>query len=96
MIFNSKIEEGNLVKRRLEERQSVDDILDELYVRCLTRRPNEKETDAPSRVGLYLGQEIDQEGPFREKPSRIRVTDIRTSLPGRVRSYAGKSFGHGV
>ena len=41
---NSKIEEGNLVKRRLEEGQSVDDILDELYVRCLTRRPNEKET----------------------------------------------------
>ena len=41
---NSKIEEGNLVKRRLEEGKSVDDILDELYVRCLTRRPNEKET----------------------------------------------------
>ncbi|HXY37125.1 MAG TPA: DUF1549 domain-containing protein [Planctomycetaceae bacterium] len=40
---NSKIHQGNLVQRRLAEKKAPIDILDELYIRCLSRRPTEKE-----------------------------------------------------
>lgn len=38
-----KISEGNLVGRRLAEGKTADQIVDELYVRCLSRRPTDKE-----------------------------------------------------
>jgi hypothetical protein len=40
---NSKIHEGRLIERRLKEKKSPADILDEIYIRCLSRRPTEKE-----------------------------------------------------
>jgi hypothetical protein len=40
---NSKIHEGKLVRRRLDEKKAPEDILDELYIRCLCRRPTDKE-----------------------------------------------------
>jgi hypothetical protein len=43
---NSKIHEGKLVRRRLDEKKSPHEILDELYIRCLCRRPTEKEKAA--------------------------------------------------
>jgi hypothetical protein len=42
----AKIEGGNLIGRRLEEGRAPEEIVDELYLRCLTRRPTEKESAA--------------------------------------------------
>jgi hypothetical protein len=43
---NSKIHEGKLVRRRLDEKKPPEAILDELYIRCLCRRPTAKEKSA--------------------------------------------------
>jgi hypothetical protein len=43
---NSKIHEGKLVRRRLEAKKPPQEILDELYIRCLCRRPTAKEKAA--------------------------------------------------
>ncbi len=43
---NSKIHEGKLVRRRLEEKKAPEAILDELYIRCLCRLPTAKEKGA--------------------------------------------------
>ena len=40
---HQKIQTGNLVGKRLEEGKSPDEIVEELYIRCLTRRPTDKE-----------------------------------------------------
>jgi hypothetical protein len=40
---NNKIHEGRLIERRLKEKKSPAEILDEIYIRCLSRRPTEKE-----------------------------------------------------
>jgi Protein of unknown function (DUF1549)/Protein of unknown function (DUF1553) len=40
---NNKIHEGQLIERRLKEKKTPTEILDELYIRCLSRRPTEKE-----------------------------------------------------
>ena len=40
---HQKIQTGNLVGKRLEEGKSSDEIVEELYIRCLTRRPTDKE-----------------------------------------------------
>jgi hypothetical protein len=40
---NSKIHEGRLIERRLAEKKTPAEILDELYIRCLARRPTGKE-----------------------------------------------------
>ena len=39
----SKIQEGALIERRLAEGRSPSEVIDELYVRCLCRKPTEKE-----------------------------------------------------
>ncbi len=38
-----KIQEGGVVARRLKEKKSAKEIVDELYVRCLSRKPDEAE-----------------------------------------------------
>lgn len=43
---NQKILEGKLVERRLAEKKTPQQILEELYIRMLTRRPTEKEMAA--------------------------------------------------
>jgi hypothetical protein len=43
---NSKIQQGKLVERRLAEGRTPPQIVEELYVRCLGRRPTEAETAA--------------------------------------------------
>jgi hypothetical protein len=40
---NSKIIQGGLIKRRLAEKAPPADILEELYIRCLSRKPTAKE-----------------------------------------------------
>lgn len=40
---HSKIQQGNLVARLLGEGKSPQQVMEELYIRCLTRRPTEKE-----------------------------------------------------
>ena len=40
---NAKITSGTLIKRRLDEGKVPQDILEELYIRCLCRRPTEAE-----------------------------------------------------
>lgn len=41
--LQSKVGQGNLIGRRLEEKVAPEQIVEELYVRTLTRRPTEKE-----------------------------------------------------
>ena len=53
----SKIEGGNLIGQRLEEGKSADEILDELYLRCLTRKPN---TEEAAKFKELLAQAEDQ------------------------------------
>jgi len=38
-----RIAGGNLIGRRLAEKKTPSEIIDELYVRCLSRKPTEKE-----------------------------------------------------
>jgi len=47
---NNKIGEGKLVERRLAEQKSPQEIIDELYIRCLTRHPTDKEKAALESV----------------------------------------------
>ncbi|MCH2130686.1 MAG: DUF1549 and DUF1553 domain-containing protein [Pirellulaceae bacterium] len=53
----SKLEDGNVVGRLLEGGSSADDVLDELYVRCLCRHPQEDET---IRLKTLLAQADDE------------------------------------
>ncbi len=41
--INSKIQQGNVVGRMLESNKNVGEIIDEIYVRCLSRTPTEVE-----------------------------------------------------
>ncbi|MDC0274382.1 DUF1553 domain-containing protein [Planctomycetaceae bacterium] len=49
---NSKIAQGNLIKRRLDEKKLPQDILEEIYIRTLSRRPTEAERSALNEVLL--------------------------------------------
>ena len=40
---NNKIQEGKLVERRLAEGKKPEEIVEEFYIRCLCRKPNDKE-----------------------------------------------------
>ena len=51
---NSKIAQGRLIARRLKEKKSPQDILDELYIRVLSRRPNSEEL---SKLTAVLAKE---------------------------------------
>ncbi|MCH8281081.1 MAG: cell surface protein, partial [Chloroflexi bacterium] len=48
--INQKILQGKLIDRRLSEGKSAPEILDELYVRALTRKPTQKEFKALSEI----------------------------------------------
>ena len=41
--LHSKVGQGNLIGKRLEEKVAPEQIVEELYIRCLTRRPTDKE-----------------------------------------------------
>ena len=41
---NSKIQQGQLVDRELKAGKKPEQVLEELYIRCLTRKPTDKET----------------------------------------------------
>ncbi len=47
---NSKIAQGNLIGRRMQEGKQPQEILEELYIRCLSRKPTEKERAALEQV----------------------------------------------
>ena len=47
---NAKIAQGDLIGRRLKEAKTPQDILEELYIRCLSRKPTEKERAALDQV----------------------------------------------
>lgn len=52
-----KIQGGNLVGRRLAEKKSPPEIIEELYVRCLSRKPQPQEL---ARLNAILANEPDQ------------------------------------
>src|SRR5690606_18151701 len=39
----SKIQQGKLIERRLKEGKTPEEVIEELYIRCLTRRPTDNE-----------------------------------------------------
>ncbi len=47
---NQKIQQGKLIERRLGEGKSAPEVLDELYIRTLTRKPTQKEFASLSEV----------------------------------------------
>ena len=47
---NAKIQQGGLVAARLKEGKTPEQILGEIYIRCLTRKPTEKELAGLSEV----------------------------------------------
>ncbi len=47
---NSKIQQGKLIERRLNEKKTPQEIIDELYLRTLTRHPTDKEKAALESV----------------------------------------------
>ena len=47
---NAKIAQGDLIGRRLKEAKTPQEILEELYIRCLSRKPTEKERAALDQV----------------------------------------------
>ena len=47
---NGKIRQGNLVKRLLDEGKSEADIQEELYIRCLARKPTDAEKEQVSKL----------------------------------------------
>lgn len=44
-VTTSRIAQGNLIGRRIAEKKSPEEILDELYLRCLSRKPLPKERE---------------------------------------------------
>ena len=71
---NSKIIEGGLIKRRLAERKKPKEILDELYIRCLSRRPTDKEE---VRADCPFGGESGQEtGPARHLLGPVELARV--------------------
>ena len=38
-----KVKEGGFVKARMTEKKTPDEIIEELYIRCFSRKPGEKE-----------------------------------------------------
>jgi len=48
--LHSKIAQGNLIGRRLDEGKTPLDILDELYIRCLCRKPTDNEVKELSAI----------------------------------------------
>ena len=54
-----KIQQGGLIDRRLKDKKEAKDIVEELYVRCLSRKPTPQESTA-------LGQVLDKE-PDKKK-----------------------------
>jgi len=55
---NQKISQGKFVERRLAEKVAPAQIIEELYVRCLTRKPTEKEVAA---LGGLLTEEAEHQ-----------------------------------
>jgi len=56
---NQKIVAGKLVERRLAESKTPPEILEELYIRCLSRKPNE--TERAALDGVIASQENKQQ-----------------------------------
>ena len=48
--LQSKVGQGNLVGKRLEEKIAPEQIIEELYIRCLTRQPTDQEKNALNAV----------------------------------------------
>ena len=48
--LQAKIAQGNLVGRRLEEKKTPQQVLDELYIRCLTRKPTDSELSSLNEI----------------------------------------------
>ena len=59
----NKIQEGELIKRRLAEGKSPAEIIDELYIRCLCRKPSEEERQNLTQI---LAEETEQPGALED------------------------------
>ena len=58
--LHGKIGAGKLIQEQLAEKRSPEQIIDDLYLRCLTRRPTPEETQ--KLVALVAAQENVQQG----------------------------------
>jgi len=58
----AKMQQGGLIARRIREKKSNDEIVDELYVRCLSRRPTDQERASFQQL-------------FQEEPDRAKALD---------------------
>ena len=60
---NSKIQQGKLIERRLSEGKTPPQIIEELYVRALCRKPTDKET---ADIGTLLAEQKDPKQAFED------------------------------
>ena len=58
--LHQKIRAGGLISRRLKEKRAPGEIVEELYIRCLSRRPGEKEL--VNILGIVSEQKSQQQG----------------------------------
>ncbi len=61
--IHEKIQRGRLIESRLAAGRTADEILDEMYVRCLARRPTTDERDEVTRM---LENDDDHAGVFQD------------------------------
>ena len=54
--MNRKIRSGGLVKKLLDEKRTPEEIIKDLYLRCLGRKPSQREME---RYALRLGEAKD-------------------------------------
>ncbi len=55
---NQKIQEGQLIARRLQENKTPEEIVEELYIRCLCRLPTDKER---AEIAAILAEQPDKQ-----------------------------------
>ncbi|RMG35260.1 MAG: DUF1549 domain-containing protein [Planctomycetota bacterium] len=60
---NARIVQGGLVRRRVKEGKSAQEIITELYIRCLSRQPTAKEL---ARLNALLKEEADPVGVLED------------------------------
>ncbi len=60
---NTKIQQGKLVETRLTAGKKPEEIVEELYILCVSRKPNEKER---ASLAAVLAEEKDQKGALED------------------------------
>ena len=58
---STKIEQGGIVKRKLEEGKTPDQVIEEIYIRCLSRKPTPEELKQMSQEVKAVGNDRNQQ-----------------------------------